>query len=464
MDDFVVQDTEEIKELRAQAANIYQEANELLKKEDRTAKDADEFESKMARLNEIQVTIDQKKALLSMDARMQASAGNQPTQNQGQGAKAEPPPGLQLKAPYDLPDGKGGMIKKGEVLPPFSSLAQMLYSVYKLSQSKGMVVPDPRLVPYEGDGEKKDLTDASGASGGFLIPVEYRNTLMSVAAERSIVRPRATVIRMTRRQLPIPVLNQTEAPPSGSSAFFGGIVTRWLEADAPKQETQPTFRQVQLVAKELSAYTEVSNTLMDDAAVPLEDFLRSNLGFAGAMAHAEDTAFINGDGNGRPIGYLKSNACISVTRDTASQVNYIDIVTMMSRALMGGNYVWAAHQTLIPQIFTLTDAAGNNIWLPHVAGVKGQAPGTLMGYPILFTEKVPALGSAGDFSLADFSYYLIGDRQQVTIDTSEHYLFQTNQMAWRVIERVDGKPWMSAPIPLADGNTTVSPFVKLGAS
>ena len=36
-----------------------------------------------------------------------------------------------------------------------------------------------------------------------------------------------------------------------------------------------------------------------------------------------------------------------------------------------------------------------------------------------------------------------------------------NQMTWRVVERVDGQPWLEKPITLQDGSSTVSPFVIL---
>jgi hypothetical protein len=36
-----------------------------------------------------------------------------------------------------------------------------------------------------------------------------------------------------------------------------------------------------------------------------------------------------------------------------------------------------------------------------------------------------------------------------------------NQMTWRVVERVDGQPWVERPITLQDGSTQVSPFVAL---
>ena len=36
-----------------------------------------------------------------------------------------------------------------------------------------------------------------------------------------------------------------------------------------------------------------------------------------------------------------------------------------------------------------------------------------------------------------------------------------NQTTWRVVERVDGQPWLDNVITLQDGTSTVSPFIVL---
>jgi HK97 family phage major capsid protein len=74
---------------------------------------------------------------------------------------------------------------------------------------------------------------------------------------------------------------------------------------------------------------------------------------------------------------------------------------------------------------------------------------------------VPTLGTKGDLSLVDFSYYLIKDGYGVAIDASPHVYFQTNKTMIKAFNNVDGSPWLTAPIVLRDGSTQVSPFVVL---
>jgi len=87
----------------------------------------------------------------------------------------------------------------------------------------------------------------------------------------------------------------------------------------------------------------------------------------------------------------------------------------------------------------------------------------LFGYPVIFTEKTPTIGNAGDVILADMRYYLIGDRQATTIESTPYVQWQYDLTSWRAVHRVDGQPWLSAPLTLQDGTLQVSPFVILGA-
>ena len=66
--------------------------------------------------------------------------------------------------------------------------------------------------------------------------------------------------------------------------------------------------------------------------------------------------------------------------------------------------------------------------------------------------------------LADFRYYLIGDRQATTIESTPYTdQWKYDLTSWRAVHRVDGQPWLSAPLTYQDGTVQVSPFVILGA-
>src|SRR5262249_48987096 len=132
------------------------------------------------------------------------------------------------------------------------------------------------FVEWQPDGpveRKAAMSTPTGTQGGYLVPVEFYSRLMALVTEMSVVRPRATVIPMASRTVQVPALDVTTAPSAGDSAFLGGVVARWTEEATALNETEPNLKQVDLTNYELSGYSKVSNTLLQDSAVGLEAFL-----------------------------------------------------------------------------------------------------------------------------------------------------------------------------------------------
>lgn len=324
-------------------------------------------------------------------------------------------------------------------------------------------VSDPRLRWFkdEAPAEQKDLIESVGASGGFLVPPEYQMQLQSIIEEQNTIRPRCTRIPMARRQVNIPVLSQTGTT-ANQPHWFGGMNVYWTEEAGAKSETTPSFREVTLLAHKLAAITYVSDELLEDSAISLAAFLSGPMGFGGAVAWYEEYAFLQGTGVGQPLGVIPAPCTLTVARANVSPaVQYVDLVNMLEDFLPSGNGVWYIHQSVMSTLLTMSGPSGNASYLWGSA-TSGQ-PGTLLGMPVVWTEKLPREGSAGDVLLADWRYYLLGDRQATTVDSSIHNKYEYDKTTWRVVHRVDGRPWLSAPLYLADGTSEISPFVILGA-
>jgi HK97 family phage major capsid protein len=132
--------------------------------------------------------------------------------------------------------------------------------------------------------------------------------------------------------------------------------------------------------------------------------------------------------------------------------------------------VWIASIDTFPQLATMALSVGTGggpVWIGNFAGGNGgmdTPPVSILGRPVIFTEKTPALGTTGDIDFVDPSYYLIGDRQQMQSMVSEHYLFANDKTAYRVIERLDGRPWLQSAItPHNNSSSTLTAFVQLAS-
>lgn len=323
---------------------------------------------------------------------------------------------------------------------------------------------DPRLKFFQDDEpdnlDRKDMSSQTLAGGGALIDVEQYSQLMAVQAPNSIVRPRATIIRMGKRQIEIPVLDQSQALTAGVPAFFGGIQAYWQEEATAGTVSDAKFRKNTLTAHQLIGYTQVSNQLLADADQSLADFLGGPMGFPGVIGWQEDYAFLTGSGAGQPLGILNAGASVLVTRNTGSTIKYDDFAGMEAK-FMGQDGVWIASMAAKATLLLMAGPAATNYAGAYLWGnAASSIPAQFLGRPIFFTDKLPAVGTKGDLMLADFKYYLIGDRQATTVDTSVDQQFKFNQTAFRVVHRVDGQPWLSSPIVYQD-NASYSPFVVL---
>lgn len=307
----------------------------------------------------------------------------------------------------------------------------------------------------------EDIRDAySGtvpAEGGFLVPEEFRAELLQLSLEASIVRSRARVIPMNALKLRMPTIDSN----TNVGSVHGGMVAYWTEESAELVESQARFGSILLEAQKLTGLSAVPNELLMDAP-GFEAFVMSS--WPEALRYFEDLAYIRGSGVGEPLGFLANSATVVVPEFGAQAVNTIlagNIFQMYSRMLPSsvGRSVWLVAQNAMPQLFALAAADNSPLFINSIAN---GGPVTILGRPVIFTEKVNALGTQGDIALVDLGMYLIGDRMQMQMARSEHARFTRDQTMFRIISRTDGRPWLNTAITPAYGGTdTLSPFVEL---
>lgn len=314
---------------------------------------------------------------------------------------------------------------------------------------------DPRL---------KALIGGVGAEGGFLLPEQFQAELIDGSIENEIVRPRSRVYGLAKgkgNSMKVPAYADDDHNASG----IFGVEAKWTGEVTQKTETDPKFRAMEMKVNKLVCFTKSSDELLEDSGIPLSDCI--GRAFIASIGFYSDYAYLNGTGAGQPKGILDSSALITVDGEgdqDASTIVYNNIVNMFAK-LMPSSFktsVWVASISTIPQLLTLGVAIGTaGVLVPVLREESGRF--FLLGKEVLFTEKVPALGSAGCIGLYDFSKYAILMKQEVKLESSIHPDFRTDKTQWRSILRVDGQPILNNYLTCLDGTTTVSPFVKLNA-
>lgn len=335
---------------------------------------------------------------------------------------------------------------------------------FSLARKKRDNISDPRLDKLYEQHEQREQTMGTGATGGYALPSQFDSTMRQVQAAEAAIRPRAAVLPAGTppdAKLSFPTLDQTAA-----QNIYGGVIITHTGEGVTMTETDTKLREMTLEPKEISAYIVVTNKLLTNWTAASSFITRV---LSQAVAGAEDLDFISGNGVNKSTGFLNSAAAIPYTRAAANQIAFADVYNMLARVLMrGGQYVWLGSQTIIPQLAAMVDAGNHAVWLGsttttgNAQGAAGPLPSTLMGLPMIFNDRMPGLGTKGDLSLVNLSYYLIKDGSGPFVASSEHIYFLSNKTVFKIVWNVDGKPWLTEPIAL-EGSTsdTVSPFVIL---
>jgi HK97 family phage major capsid protein len=366
------------------------------------------------------------------------------------------------------------------------SLGAFIHCVYLAEYNAQKRGDTEAIAKYQGYKTRlhNALSERIPAEGGFLIPENLRSEVLMVALESAIVRPRATVIPMDSLRVPIPAIDDT----SHSSSVYGGVVGYWTEEGAALTASAPSFQRIVLEAKKLTAYTTIPNELLQDSVTSLDTWF--NMFFPRAISWFEDVAFIGssttGTGVGEPQGFLNAPCAIKVAAGSDNKIWFADIASAFARMWPPSlrNAVWLCSPDVLPWLIQLAMTGGNTtadttvvappLFLQGMQAIGSPGDGngdgvgyTLMGRPLIVSEKMPSSASgntttAGALALVDLSYYLIGDRQSMQVASSDQYLFANDLMAYRIIQRLDGRAWLQSAITPENGSAnTLSPFVLI---
>jgi len=359
------------------------------------------------------------------------------------------------------------------------SFGELIKAIYNFRQ---FGTEDNRLVYVDPDGKQstpmqhepqgpehslKTMTEGTDSGGGFLVREEHINQIYELGLEASIIRNNgAFAIPMGSDTLNVPRIDES----SHASNVYGGILAHWTEEAGDKTSSEPKWGNCKLTAHELAGYTRASIALMQDSAFAIEPIIKRLFGMA--WSYYEDDAFINGNGVGQPLGLQNSGCLITVTRQNTSSVLYNDLPGIWAQVLPASREkgIWLLNHEVLEDLMTIgagnvTQASGHQmIFVARDQGAVMTPPKTIFGRPYVLSEKLPAKGDQGDIGFYDLSYYLIGDRQKLTIDTSAHVGFVSNTIYWRFTLRVDGQPWLQSALTPKNGSQTLSPFVCLSST
>jgi HK97 family phage major capsid protein len=338
----------------------------------------------------------------------------------------------------------------------FANLAEMALAVRSAVTRTGRT--DPRLDAIAGIGAAAPTNyhQETGTTEGWEVPPQMREQIWELAFQGTDL---LSLLAMEPTNSNSIEMGADESTPWGST----GIQAFWrVEADemtASKLATKGKRTDLH----ELYAFVGATEELLADAPR-----LNSRLtrGAARAIEWVGSEAFMNGDGVGKPKGWMNSPALVTVSKESgqaAATLNTKNLGKMFARLYRGAGSqpLWIANADVLPQLIELT-IGQVPVWIPQNQGMQGAPGGSILGIGTHFSEHNQSLGTVGDIQLIDLSgYYAAMRTGGIQFAESIHLWFDLNMKAFRWTVRMGGQPMLSAAIQPAKGSNTKSHFVCL---
>lgn len=305
-------------------------------------------------------------------------------------------------------------------------------------------------------GAVKDMSEGVAGQGGVLVPEEYSANLIELTFQESPILSRLTRMPVGAPSGRIPSLDYYAAPTAGSgqTAAAAGMTVTTTAEGATLTETQPSFEEIQWNVHKIGGYVEVTKELMDDSPMAIEAIIRQRSSMAIDSKLVRNV--LRGSGAGEPLGILNANAAVGVTPASDNAFGEADALNMVAKLKTVNNRVaWLMHPSIIPDFANFTASNADLVdWNMNIRG-------SLLGYPIYYSEHLPLANASGAVILADLSAYYLFERSGLQVAYSEHAAFTSEKGTWRFSLRADGQPAFKSAISGANPGSayTQSPFV-----
>lgn len=282
------------------------------------------------------------------------------------------------------------------------------------------------------------LQEGVDADGGYLVPEEYDRRLIDVLDGENIMRTLATKITTAGQHK----INIAATKPAAA----------WIEEGGALSFGDATFDQIYLDAYKLHVAIKVTEELLYDNAFGLENYIITQ--FGKALANAEEDAFLNGNGTGKPTGIFAATGGGQIAATLTAAIksdDLIDLVYGLKRPYRK-NASFIMNDATLASIRKLKDNNGAYIWQPSY---KEGEPDRVLGYAV----HTSAFAPTNAIAFGDYSYYNIGDRGSRSFAELRELFAGNGMVGYVAKERVDGKlilPEAVQILKLKEGTTAAS--------
>ena len=293
---------------------------------------------------------------------------------------------------------------------------------------------------------------AHGETGGttgadFLVPEEFSSDVIILREQYGVAR------KLFRRSVMTTDVKHEPKRLTGLTAYF-------VAEGSAGTESNMTWQDLQLIAKDIMCLSRISAQLSMDAVINVGDTLAGEMAYA--FSNKEDDCAFNGTGTST---YGGINGVLNLLTDTdgagtdskgltvGTSTGWAGLVLADFNKCAGtlpvyattDNTCWVCHKNFYNSTMQRLEAAAGGNTIMTISQGDPRARPSFLGWPVQFSQIMPSATAAGVMcAFGDFSLgALFGDRQQSKVAFSEHAtvngtsVFEANQIAIRATERFD---------------------------
>lgn len=262
------------------------------------------------------------------------------------------------------------------------------------------------IEPYHAD-TLRSLGDDEHDDSGYKITKRMADEIQYGISNRSTIRKVAEIINVSRDSY-----DRVNLPDD--------ILASWSMNEV-EQNAHAQLTKSQIQVHELYAQPKSTQQMLEDASIDIESWLAREL--IETFCDAEEKAFINGDGVGKPQGILsRINDIKCYDTEQSNSISADDIINLYyninSRYSTNGKFIIG--RDCAQAIRTMKDKNGRYIWQPSL---QEDGTETLLGCEVLTSAHMPKIKNGQTFTanetavlFGDFSKaYQIIDRQDIRV-------------------------------------------------
>ena len=252
--------------------------------------------------------------------------------------------------------------------------------------------------------ELKVLTASNDTAGGYLAPPEYVRELTKTIIEISPIRSISRVRSTTNRSIQIP-----ERTGTFSAVFVAEQGTR-------SETTGYATGLKEIPTHEMYALVDISEQELEDSVFNLEQEMSAE--FGEQFAKAEGTAFVSGNGVGKPEGFLTNSSIGTVNSGAGAALTADGLISLYHepKAEYAQNGSFIMSRSTLAAVRKLKTSSNDYVFQ---AGnqLSGGMVSTILGAPYVQATDMPAVGAGNKpIAFGDFRRgYMIVDRVNLAI-------------------------------------------------